>query len=118
MEPGVELAEQIPAGFDTGTLLGYLSGDVALAWKLIGLFQKNSMADSRRLKDLIVQGDVQGVIETSHRLKGAAIYVSADRVRDIAGELEEIARDGNLDRASQVLQVLERELARCRTKVP
>jgi ammonium transporter, Amt family len=108
---GKPRAGDVPAGFDMSALLERCSGDEALAWRLIRLFQKNGVTDFRRLEDLVEEGDCQGIIETAHRLKGSAIYVSADRVRHVAGELEEMARQGDLQQAARTLQVLERELA-------
>jgi HPt (histidine-containing phosphotransfer) domain-containing protein len=55
---------------------------------------------------------------TVHKIKGAAANVSADAVRRLAGDLEELARADDLSQAEQLLAGLQAELARFRAWLP
>ena len=50
----------------------------------------------------------------AHRLKGASLSVGAALVASIAGELEQRARDNDLDIAGQLVGMIEHELLSAR----
>ena len=61
----------------------------------------------------IAAGDSEQTQQMAHRFKGAAGYITAGRLGDLAAELEAMGREGDLSRAAATLDVFRAELDRC-----
>jgi signal transduction histidine kinase/ligand-binding sensor domain-containing protein/DNA-binding NarL/FixJ family response regulator len=64
-----------------------------------------------RMRSAVARGDRQDLVLTAHTLKGGSAQLGALRVAAVSSELEESGRHGRLDRAAEILDRLERELA-------
>jgi len=85
----------------------------ALVTKLLGRFESQAIGDLQKIQQSLAEGDVQSLTRLAHTMKGAAANLSAEPVRQVAAELERLARESDLAHASLKLEVLRVELDRC-----
>ena len=104
--------------FDIETLLKRWGMDRAFVTSLIGKFQKKALADFEQLKRDVAGGAIDEATRRAHSLKGAAGYVAASRVCELAARLESMGRAGNLSGAEPCLDELRTELKRCTDQAP
>ena len=104
--------------FDVETLLKRWGMDRAFVTSLIGKFQKKALADFEQLARDVAAGAVEEATRRAHSLKGAAGYVAANRVRELAARLESMGRAGDLSGAAPCLAELHAELERCTACAP
>ena len=104
--------------FDVETLLKHWGMDRAFVTNLIGMFQKKALADFEQLERDVAAGAVEEATRRAHSLKGAASYVAASRVHELAARLESLGRAGKLGGAEPCLDELRTELERCTDQAP
>jgi len=104
--------------FDVEGLLKRWGMDRAFVTSLIGKFQKKALADFEQLERDVAGGAVDEATRRAHTLKGAAGYVAAARVSELAARLESMGRAGNLTGAEPCLDELRTELKRCTDQAP
>ncbi len=104
--------------FDVEGLLKRWGMDRAFVTSLIGMFQKSAPADFEQLERDVAAGAVEEATRRAHSLKGAASYVAASRVRELAARLETMGRAGDLSGAAPCLAELHAELERCTQCAP
>ncbi len=97
--------------FDFTSLLHRCMGNQNLAQRLVQKFVAQAGHDLRELESGIRDRDAARVRLVAHRLNGSAANVSAERIRDHAGQLEIAARDGHLDPAPGLLDQLRADFA-------
>lgn len=98
-------------GLDAGAGLNRVMGSMAQYVRLLQQFVSHHEKDADILRTQAAAGDLKGVRQTSHALKGVAALLGAERVQDVALPLEKAAREGapadvmaaHLDRLSQEL---------------
>jgi two-component system, sensor histidine kinase and response regulator len=88
-----------PAVFDEQAALACVGGDRSLLKEVVATFRTSCSAYQRRIEDALAQQDAEAVRMSAHALKGSIATVGSSAGRDAAGQLEQLARDGNLDRA-------------------
>ncbi|KKM04228.1 hypothetical protein LCGC14_1766360, partial [marine sediment metagenome] len=71
-----------------------------------------SIAESVRIKD------AERIALLAHGLKGAAANLAAIDLREVAGEMELLARSGDLAQSDECLEQLRSEVARCLQYLP
>jgi len=91
------------AGIDHPSLLRRCMGKQDLAVRLVQKFLVQAGADVHDLEAAIREQDAVRLRMVAHRIKGSAANVSAEAVRDTAGRLEILGRDGNLAAAPEIL---------------
>lgn len=64
---------------------------------LLGLFVEKSASDFNRLESSIRSGDVSGVVEASHSIKGAAGNLGIMKIYEIAKGIEMNGRCNNIN---------------------
>jgi CheY-like chemotaxis protein/HPt (histidine-containing phosphotransfer) domain-containing protein len=64
-----------------------------------------------RMRSALARGDGKDLTLVAHTLKGGSAQLGAMRVAAVSRELEENGKEGRLDRAGELLDLLERELA-------
>ncbi len=69
------------------------------------------------LGDAISRGDVKEIRRASHTIKGSAKLFSAARVSEVAFELEQSSKDGNLHEAPRLYGILKSEVAELRAAI-
>ena len=76
------------------------------------LFLKHSPDKVAAIKKSAASGDAKGLQIASHSLKSSSAYVGAMRLSAMSKSLEDMARSGNLEGASQKASMLESEYER------
>ena len=86
--------------------------DAALLLDLVKVFQENSRKTLEELRKGLTDRDSAVVERAAHQLKGSLGTMSAMAAHDVALQLEEMGRSGELGPAAQALSALESELER------
>jgi len=107
-----EIQRPSPA-FNTEKLLKSWGNDQPFLQRLIAKFSARAPDDLRKLREAIERNDATEAQRLAHGLKGAAGYVAAEKVWQLAAKLEVMARGGNWGNAGTLLQELDAELQRC-----
>jgi HPt (histidine-containing phosphotransfer) domain-containing protein len=81
--------------YDRSHLLASVDGNAEIAREIVALYVNESAVMIRRLGQTIEQQDLQAIETAAHRLKGAMLAVGASAAA-LAGDLEELAKAGEL----------------------
>jgi ammonium transporter, Amt family len=103
---------------DAAALLNRCVGDAAFVQLVLEKFRSTSASMLNTISQAIDAGDAAQMGRGAHSLKGAAANLSAEQVRSVAGRLEELGHQGELELAEQSLAELKQELARCIAYIP
>ena len=106
------------AVFDYETALRRTDGDAELLAELTSLYVEETPATLTEIDASIELGDVSAVERLAHRLKGALLTLAAAPASRAALELEERARDGDLEGCRHAARSLRRELDRLESSLP
>jgi two-component system sensor histidine kinase/response regulator len=93
-------------------LLGRLDGDRALLAELLEMFREEYPKQIQAMRVALAQGAAEELQRAGHTLKGTLANLAALPGRDLAGRIEELGRNNNLEAAGPVTSELERELCR------
>jgi PAS domain S-box-containing protein len=99
--------------FDTQMLLQRCLGNLSVAEMILEEFEKQAVGDVRHIEMLVDAGDAHRVAQVAHSLKGAAVVLSADSLRDVIAELEQMARAVDWAGVRGRLPQLKSEAERC-----
>jgi HPt (histidine-containing phosphotransfer) domain-containing protein len=97
---------------DLEQAMGRVGGDRDFYQELLGMLLEDAPEQVREMRGAIDGGDAEQLMQTAHRLKGAAANLAAGPVRDVALCLENMGRQGCLAGAETELARLEAELSR------
>lgn len=106
-------AKDAPPPFDVDAMLKRWGNDRKFVERFITKFRERAPDDLEKLRQAVTAGEVEEATRLAHGLKGAAGYVAAERVRELAGKLETMGRDGDLSEAEDLLMQLQSELTHC-----
>ncbi|MBV5340181.1 MAG: response regulator [Deltaproteobacteria bacterium] len=109
--PIPENSEEGVAVFDRHSLLERLGGQEAMLKIFFDMFDKNVTGYLELLMAAFEQGDLEQVRIQAHTIKGAAGNISALRVSKTAAAMENLAREGQLAGAADLLPQLKDEIA-------
>jgi HPt (histidine-containing phosphotransfer) domain-containing protein len=98
--------------FDRRDLLTRVDEDEELLDDLLQIFLEHTSKQLHELGKALEAGDVLGLREQAHALKGAAAGISAEAMRQVAGELELSGKNHNLAEARFLLEALIQKFAR------
>lgn len=98
--------------FNEKMLLGRLMGDRELAYIVLHVFLEDMPKKINRLKEIIGTGNSAMIQGHAHSIKGAAGNVEAQRIVSAAFELEDIGKNQQLDRASEIMLHIEEQFER------
>jgi HPt (histidine-containing phosphotransfer) domain-containing protein len=101
----------LQVGVNLPELLLRVENDLDLLDELIGIFKEDFPRLLQLLKESISREDIRNVEVTSHALKGMLSALSVTRAAAIASRLEQMARDGKTEGLTDVLILIEREVA-------
>jgi CheY-like chemotaxis protein/HPt (histidine-containing phosphotransfer) domain-containing protein len=110
VEPASHSQADVP--IDLATLQHRCRGNRKLAAKALKIFESTLGADVQALVNGVREGDQKSAAMSAHKIKGSAANVSAEHVRRVAGELETLAKTGNLSLAQTSLDQLLCEVER------
>jgi len=85
--------------FDERAALAYAGGDRDLLKEVIATFRGSCVSYIRRIEHALEQNDAEALRGVAHALKGAIATIGSTAGRQAAAELEQRAREGDLDRA-------------------
>jgi HPt (histidine-containing phosphotransfer) domain-containing protein len=89
--------------FSEAEMLDRLMGDRTVAGRVIAGFLQDIPVQLRLLEQRLNAGEVKESSRLAHGLKGDAATVSAPLLQEVALQVEEAARAGDLERAAQFL---------------
>jgi signal transduction histidine kinase/CheY-like chemotaxis protein len=99
-----------PPVFDRQGALDGLDGDERVLSEVISLFLDDAPGQLNKIRHAIGKRDAFALRVAAHTLKGAVGCLGGGRCAAAALEMEELAREGDLTRAADVLTVLEAEI--------
>jgi signal transduction histidine kinase/AmiR/NasT family two-component response regulator/HPt (histidine-containing phosphotransfer) domain-containing protein len=114
---GADLASSGPSAVDQERLLDRCLGDWTLLSRLAEKFESRSQKTWDQLHAGIVAGDAPEVARLAHAMKGAAANLSANRVAQLAEQIESLGQVADLGSAERVLSQLKQELAICHSEL-
>ena len=97
--------------FDLSEALDRVDGDKVLLSEMAELFLESYPEYLSRIKEAVVQADLSALTQAAHALKGSVGNFTTREPFEVARTLEQLGRQGNIDRASQVVVELEEVLA-------
>ncbi|MCH8342361.1 MAG: response regulator [Planctomycetes bacterium] len=116
--PDAPSPEGWSAPIDGEALFKRWSGHQELVHRMLMKFEAQAGADLERIEQSVGAGDAGQTERLAHGLKGAAGYIAAGRVQELAAELEAMGRDAELSEAETCFNQLRDELSRCLEYIP
>ncbi len=104
--------KRVSVPFDSEEALRHVNGNRSLLHRLISTFLSDAPQRIERLRIAVGRANVDEMHEAAHSLKGAAGYIGAHGVGDMASRLCDMGRHRCLDGAPETLSVLESEYDR------
>jgi CheY-like chemotaxis protein/HPt (histidine-containing phosphotransfer) domain-containing protein len=108
--PSVEPGGDSPEFFDKNEARRQCLGNDALLGRVVQSFLDSIPRSRQVLQMAAANGNLTALAKAAHALKGAAGSIVAHRCHKAALALERTAKDGNLERSKEVLEVLGKEL--------
>ena len=97
--------------FDRGAVIQQLGLDEASLNEFLSLFFSDAVSHVEEIASGIDRSDSKVVELHAHSLKGSAATIGANRVRDVALQLEIVGKAEDLSQAGFLLDMLKKELA-------
>lgn len=105
-----ELVEQPGTSpIDYPDLLERLSGDESICHRVLMKFVEGAANDLATLNLELSNGDVSGVREAAHSLKGMSLNVAANDLGQLAHKIEIAAKESDLEAAAQPMSEIEQQ---------
>ena len=117
LEPKVQplpAVKSVPSAlvlWDPDKALERLDGDQQLLREIVAIFLEESPKQLADLKRAVTEANAELVERIAHCLKGELGYLGMPAVSEKAQQLEQMGRENELGRASEVLAVFEAELS-------
>jgi two-component system, sensor histidine kinase and response regulator len=92
--------------------LDRVEGDRELLAELVKLFEEETPKLLAEVRDAIAKGDAKTLERAAHTIKGSAGNFGAQPASQAALDLEQLARSGDLSRATELMEAVEREIKR------
>ena len=106
------------APFDIDSLLSRCMDNHELLEKILNKFEANATKYLEDIEKSVEAADAEQVGRMAHSLKGVAANLSAEALRKVAFEIEQIAKLGDLANVGQCLEKLRNEINRCLEYLP
>ena len=100
-------SEHKPMLFNKDEMLDRLEGNMQLLKETVKLFLQNVPKLMESLKNAIELGDVMDMEIRAHTIKGNAINIGAESLKELAMKMENAARKGNIQQAEALIATLE-----------
>lgn len=113
--PTSETPRMAPGGLRFGgpEFVERCMGNTSIALTILEKFETQLRDNAREMSDQLERKDAVNLARTAHALKGAAGAVAASALMTLAGELEMLARQDQLDASLQAFSRLKAELDSC-----
>jgi CheY-like chemotaxis protein len=96
--------------FNRNAMLSRLDGDEDLLNELVELFLENAPKVMEELKQALKEKDLSLIKVKAHTMKGSSGNVSADAINSLASEIENLAKNGKLDKIDILVKEMEEKL--------
>lgn len=103
---------ELAAVFDRDELVERLDGAEQLVEKFLDMFMESVDELMPELEKAIAAKDATAIHFRAHTMAGSAANIAAGQIRDIAREIEGLARDGNQEPIPELFQQLQNACAR------
>ena len=97
---------------DWDEALDRMDGDEPVLREILSLFGQDAPSMMHKLEEARVSGEGHRIERAAHGLKGASATISARAVTPLAMRVEQLARDGRLAEALDLMEDLRREMLR------
>jgi len=104
--------KSLDLSIDWAAIQDRFEGDIELFCEIARLFLDDCPKRLSVMRDALSCGDCRTLERVAHSLKGSVSNFAAADAMQAARELEDLARDGQLDRVSDACTRLETELSR------
>jgi HPt (histidine-containing phosphotransfer) domain-containing protein len=104
------IQEQHFIPFDLKRLQTISRGKLEFQQKLLQLFIDNAQIDLRMIREALYQEDYETLVTCAHRLKGSSGNVGMQNFPGLASNLEQKARQKNLEGCGELVQTMEEQL--------
>jgi len=98
--------------FDKAVLMNHLMDDEELALTVIEGFLKDIPLQIEALKGFLEDGDASGAQRQAHTIKGASASVGGETLREVAFDLDQAGKAGDLKTVKASMPQLEMEFER------
>jgi CheY-like chemotaxis protein/HPt (histidine-containing phosphotransfer) domain-containing protein len=103
--------------FDKTGFLERLGGDESLFRKLLSMFFNDAPIQIERIQQHLKDEDLAGMRLRAHSLNGATANLGANALQKAASEIEAAAKNGDLDRARELVPNLQKEFERLKCSI-
>ena len=93
--------------WDKEFALEQAADDAELLEELLEIFKNSFQSDLQLIEQGVHEGSAEKVMSAAHSIKGAAASLGILGINEIAAQIEEDSRAGELDRASDKMDVLK-----------
>ncbi|MDQ7051628.1 MAG: response regulator [candidate division KSB1 bacterium] len=107
-----ESIQNVADMLDPEAVLEGVAGDKELLEELVNIFQETSPEMLKNIRKALENKDAEALARAAHSLKGSVGTFSAQNAYNLAYQLEQLAKEGNLEKAEEVRMVLEDEINR------
>jgi histidine phosphotransfer protein HptB len=104
--------------FDKQELLDRCLDDTEFAVEMLEIFAKQVPEQMAKLTTAMSQGQTQDAAKAAHAMKGTAGNLAAKRLHVAMAEIEKTLRLDDLDKAQQILSIVQREADGALGEVP
>lgn len=115
-----ELVNQgsLPPAINWSALIDRCSGNAAFALRALKVFESTGQERLNDIQRSVADADFDRIAWFAHALAGIAGMLDAERLCDLAVELDASAHARDLTRATQLADQLQSEMQRCLSEIP
>ncbi|MGN6367677.1 MAG: response regulator [Phycisphaerae bacterium] len=106
------------APFDVMSAFDRCMSDAGVVGRVLQKFKEHAPMTLAELQKKVEARDAAETKRLAHGMKGAAANISAEKLREIALELEKLGHEAQLSAATEVVKQLDAELKRCIEFIP
>lgn len=108
------MKEQI---FDSQRFLQSLADDMELARELLAAFLEDSPERNQSLAEALQAGDTDTASRLAHSLKGMCGVVRAEQLVNLALNMEQAAKNGNLEKTKTLYGDFDKKLSKAHEEI-
>lgn len=111
-DDGKEIGSESEPPFDQSALMELVSGDWIMLGEMLDIFLSQVPDYLDTIRDAIRSADAEKLHQRAHALKGVVATLQSQPSFRVTKELQEIGESGELERAPELMEKLEREINR------
>ncbi len=115
-ERSLKLSTRSPV-FNREAFLDRMMGDTEFALEVVAGFVSELSTLLSELKEEFARGDLQSIWKQAHKIKGSAANVGGEALRDVALEIEQAGKAGDMAAAARCIPELEIQTTRLKDEL-